>query len=119
MQRFYGEWLTGEDVRLTKVIAEVKDLARRASVEPSVINYPEEQLEEQGLVKRSLVFSVDGTYMALRRFINFLEVTDLFLVLDEVRLSEGGDSGFSLRISLKISTYFVEDDVEALREVTS
>ena len=54
------------------VIAEVKDLSRRAGVEPSSVRYPQERLGEVGLTRRSVRFSVDGDYAGLRRFINFL-----------------------------------------------
>ena len=106
IERFYSERLSTESERLTKIIAEVKDLARRAEVEPSAINYPGEEFEEYDLLKRSIVFSVEGTYVGLRRFINFLELSESFLTLEEVRLSEGSDGGPKLRINLKVYTLF-------------
>ena len=109
IEQFRGERLATEAERLTRVIAEVKDLARRAGVEPSSVRYPEERLQGVGLTRRSIVFSVDGDYAGLRRFINFLELSDLFLTLEEVSLSgrPGGESS-ALRISLQVSTLFLE-----------
>src|SRR5262249_7156107 len=40
--------------------------------------------------KRSFVFEVDGTYLDLRKFINLLELSDSFLTLEAVSLSERG-----------------------------
>jgi Tfp pilus assembly protein PilO len=110
IEEFRSQRLATEAERLTLVIAEVKDLARRAEVEPSSIRYPEERLEGVGLTQRSIVFSVDGDYGGLRRFINFLELSDLFLTLEEVSLS-GRSVGESskLRISLQVSTLFLDD----------
>jgi len=106
--QFRGQRLGTEAERLTQVIAEVKDLARRAGVEPSSIRYPEERLQGVELTRRSIVFSVDGDYGGLRRFINFLELSDLFLTLEEVSLSgRSGDSN-ALRISLQVSTLFLD-----------
>lgn len=110
IDQLYERWLTPERQRLTRVIAEVKELANRAGLQPSSLTYPEEDLEDYGLVKRSIVFTVEGTYLALRRLVNFLEISDYFLTLDEVGLAEGTPGSARLRIDLKISTLFVEEE---------
>ena len=107
IEEFRGQRLATEAERLTRVIAEVKELARRAGVEPSTIRYPEERLHEVGLTRRSIVFSVDGDYGGLRRFINFLELSDHFLTLEEVSLSGRAGESNVLRISLRVSTLFL------------
>jgi Tfp pilus assembly protein PilO len=108
IDQFRRERLATEAERLTQVIAEVKKLARRAGVEPSSIRYPEERLQGVGLTRRSIVFSVDGDYAGLRRFINFLELSDLFLTLEEVSLSGRSEASSALRISLQVSTLFLD-----------
>ncbi len=113
IEEFRNQRLATEAERLTQLIAEVKDLARRAEVEPSSVRYPEERLQGVGLTRRSIVFSVDGDYGGLRRFINFLELSDLFLTLEEVSLSgRAGRESSKLRISLQVSTLFLDDPVE-------
>jgi len=113
IEEFRSQRLATEAERLTQVIAEVKDLARRAAVEPSSIRYPEERLRGVGLTRRSIVFSVDGDYGGLRRFINFLELSDLFLTLEEVSLSGSSGRSSALRISLQVSTLFLDDSQES------
>ncbi len=112
IEEFRRQRLATEAERLTQVIAEVKDLARRAGVEPSSIRYPEQKLQGVGLTRRSIVFSVDGDYAGLRRFINFLELSDLFLTLEEVSLSGRSGDSSALRISLQVSTLFLDRPVE-------
>lgn len=106
---FYESRLSTESQRVTQIIAEVKTLARRAGLEPTVISYPDESLRQYTLVKRSIVFAVEGTYVELRQFVNFLELSDFFLTLEEIQLGSGGQ-GAELRINLKISTLFAEED---------
>lgn len=101
--------LAAERERLTGVISEVKGLARRVGLEPGSLSYPEERLEDYGLVKRSLVFGVEGTYMQVRQLINMLELSESFLTLEEVALSEAGGDSPRLRMSLRISSLFVDD----------
>jgi Tfp pilus assembly protein PilO len=103
----YRERFATQAERLTRLITEVKRLGMSAGLEPQSISYPEESIDEYGLVRMSLVFVVNGTYPQLRTFINLLEVSDLFLVLERVGLSNSADS--TLGIHLEISTLFVRD----------
>jgi len=100
--QLYDEHFSTRRRRLTGVTAEVQDLARRAGLVPRSIHYPEEQIQQYGLIKRSFVFSVEGTYADLRKFINLLELSDSFLTLEDISLAEEGQrrdgvnrSGFS------------------------
>jgi hypothetical protein len=102
--------------RLTELITEVKTLAQRAGLAPKSISYPEEELEQYGLVRMSLVFGVQGTYPQLRMLVNLIEQSDLFLVLERVGLSNANAS--LLTINLELSTFFVRDPdaLEAMEE---
>jgi Tfp pilus assembly protein PilO len=103
----YRERFATQAERLTRLITEVKRLGLSAGLEPASISYPEESIDEYGLVRMSLVFTVKGSYPQLRTFINLLEVSDLFLVLERVGLSNAQDS--TLGINLQISTFFVRE----------
>jgi len=94
--------------RLTEVTAEVIDLARRAGMTPAALSYPEQEIQDYGLTKRSFVFSVTGTYLELRKFIDLLELSDSFLTLEDVQLSQD-PKGSELRISLRLSTLFARE----------
>lgn len=110
VKQLYDEQFSTRSQRLTRVTAEVKDLARRAGLNPRTLSYPEEAIQDYGLVKRSFVFSVEGTYPELRQFINLMEHTNSFLTLEAVTLSESGqEQGPELRMSLRISTLFSEE----------
>jgi Tfp pilus assembly protein PilO len=106
IDEFYARWVASESDRLTQVIAEVKSLAERAGGESSAFNYPEEDLEDYGLLRRSIAFSVSGSYNQLRQFINFVEVSDHFLMLEDVQLNQAGQDDSSIRVQLKVSSLF-------------
>jgi len=107
LREFYGERLGTEGERLTGVIAEIRELARTAGLEPSSISYHLEPLDERGVVRRALRFTVAGRYLDLRRLINLLELSGSFITLDRIGLSEGSQ-GAQLRISLELSALFAE-----------
>lgn len=108
LRDMYGERLASEEKRLTRIIAEVKDLASRSGMAPRSISYPRQPIEDYGLRQRSFVFSVEGTYSDLRKFIHLLELSDSFLTLEEVSLS-GDAGGQRLSIQLRLSTLFSLD----------
>ena len=112
VEQLYAERLSTRSRRLTGITAEVKELAKKSGLEPRSLAYPEEDIEELGLIKRSFVFSVEGTYVELRKFINLLEVSRSFLALDQVRLAGNAD-GPELRIDLSLSTLFAKDAEDA------
>ena len=106
----YREGFATERERVTDLIREVKDLADRSGLRPGSISYPEEQLEQYGLVEKSLVFTVEGNYTQLRRLINQLETTDTFVALESISLSEATPN---LRIDLRLSTLFSDGESRA------
>jgi len=110
IRRLYDERFSTRSQRLTRITAEVKQLARTAGLNPLSINYGEEKIEDYGLVKRSFAFSVDGTYLELRKFINLLELSESFLTLEEVTLTGDEDEqGPELHIRLILSTLFARE----------
>ena len=117
LEELYSDRLATERDRFTRITAEIRDLARRSGLEPSQMSYPSEEIEDYGLVKRMFTFSVSGTYVELRRFINLLELTPSFVTLEEVALS--GEEGNRLRIRLSLSTLFVREESEPLAPLTS
>jgi hypothetical protein len=104
------DWFSIEAERLTRTIARLKELVRDAGLSPQSYNYPSSRIEGQDLVRRDFVFQVEGSYEQIRRFINFLELTEDFLILEEVTLDESrGTAGNPrLRVRFLISTVFVD-----------
>jgi Tfp pilus assembly protein PilO len=110
VRQLYTDLFSTRSQRLTSATSEVKSLARKAGLNPKTISYPEQEIEDYGLVKRSFVFPVEGTYGELRQFLNMLELTDSFLTLEGVTLSEETrDQGPELHMSLTLSTLFASE----------
>ena len=110
VRELYSERFSTRSQRLIDVTREVKSLARKAGLNPGALTYPEQALEDYGLIKRSFVFSVEGTYAELRQFLNLLELSDSFLTLEALTLSEAGEEQDpNLRIALTLSTLFSQE----------
>lgn len=109
VEQLYTDRLSTRSQRLTSVTAEVKKLAKEAGLVPKAITYPEEEIQEYNLIRRSFVFSVAGTYAELRKFISLLETSHSFLTIDEATVVNNTE-GAELRIDLSLSTLFANDD---------
>lgn len=111
----YHDHFATESQRFTRAIATVKALAERAGLRPDAFNYPDETLDEFELIERKISFQVSGRYDQLRTFINLLELSDQFLILEQIGL--GGNNNAravvgdpNLGINFGLSTVFSTDD---------
>lgn len=111
IESIYNQHFATEAERFTSLLREVRQLARQAGLAPDSFGYPKEELEEEGLVRRNVAFSVAGNYEQVRRLINFLELSDQFITLEKIDLS--GDAGTDrLDIGLSLSSLFIASDEE-------
>lgn len=108
IEALYESSFATEGERLADLIRHVRELATRSGLEPDAIAYPSSELDDHELIKRSIVFSVGGSYADLRTFINLLELSDEFVVLEQVKLNAADPE---LRISLQLSTLFAGRDL--------
>lgn len=111
----YGDYFQTEAQRFTRVIQEVKRLARQAGLRPSSLSYPRQDFSGYELVQRNISFGVEGTYDQLRSFINLLELADEFLTLQSVNLGESvaNRRDPKLSINLVLSTMFATREFES------
>jgi Tfp pilus assembly protein PilO len=108
VEQLYADRLSTRSHRLTSITTEVKRMAKEAGLVPRSISYPEQEIQDYGLIKRSFIFSVGGTYANLRKFITLLERSHSFLTLDEATVANEV-TGPELRIDLTLSTLFARD----------
>lgn len=105
MEHLMEEKFATESGRFTDLIREIKLLAEHAGLDPRDIGYPEEDFAELGLVRRSFVFTVQGSYANLRAFLYLLELSPSFVTVDQIEVRElSGAKG--LGVSLRLSTFF-------------
>jgi hypothetical protein len=98
--------------RLTRMMLEVKDLARRSGLSaPENIRYADLEVEDLRLTKKEIQFTVTGTYQNVRSLINLIELSPSFLVLEAIQVGDS-DEG-RLTVGLTLSTLF--EDAETTK----
>ncbi|MCI0611638.1 type 4a pilus biogenesis protein PilO [bacterium] len=88
---------------------ELEGLANNLQVKRSDFSYDYKQLEDFGLQHFMLSVPVEGNYRNIRRFINSIERSEHFLILDRVDLSSERKEDI-LNLDFTLSTYLVEDE---------
>jgi len=106
--QLYSTRLSTRSQGLTSVAVEFRKLAQESGLTPKTITYSEEEIQDYGLIKRSFVFSVQGTYAELRKFISRLETSRSFFTVDEITVVNAAE-GQELRVDLSLSTLFSRD----------
>lgn len=80
------------------------DLARAAGVRASNITYRTGNPDKRGVIEIEIGATVSGDYANIVRFINGLEHSDTFYVLDSLTLGAGSSGGLGLNLHLR--TFF-------------
>lgn len=115
-------WST-QPKRLTAMIAEVKRLAVASNAVPRTLAFGRSEVEERsssakrtqkavGAREVSIGFSVMATYPQVRRMINLLELSNQFVIIDQITLAQADET--QLTLNLRIKTLFREEPAPAV-----
>lgn len=84
--------------------ADLAALARQAGVRTGQLSYRESAPDKRGVIEVEIGAAVNGDYPNIVHFINGLEHSDTFYVLDSLTLGAGSSGGLGLNLHLR--TYF-------------
>ena len=104
LAEFYEKTL-GNRKRQTDLIRERNEIAQDYGVVPTRVNYSNTIDRDQPIERFSMSFSLQGNYASLRYFLNSIERSPSFFIIDSVEL-EGGDEDRELAMRIAFSTYF-------------
>ena len=118
VQLVYDETWSTQPKRLTLMIAEVKRLAIASNAVPRTLSFGKNKAEdipgirrtaEVGAKEVSIAFSVTATYEQVRRMINLFELSNQFVIIEQVGLAEAEPT--KLTLNLRLKTLFREEPV--------
>lgn len=102
--------------RLTMFIGEVKRLAEASNAVPKTLSFNQNEAkvasnrgrnDDLGAKEVGIGFSVEATYEQTRRMINLFELSQQFIIIDEISLVAGAEN--KLGLNLRLKTLFRED----------
>jgi Tfp pilus assembly protein PilO len=86
------------------ISADLGDLSRSAGLRSDTISFREHKPDPNGLMEVEISTVVEGDYESLVNFVNKLEHSDNFYVLDSLALAPSSQG--SLRLNVQLRTYF-------------
>ena len=115
VKKFYGDILGTKDARMIRIQREVRAIATTLGMDPETIAYQPELLDKVGLVRFSVNVPLSGDYRNLRQFINKIEKSQNFLIVDSVTLGGSKDGGALLDLNIHLSTYFDAPELRSMK----
>jgi Tfp pilus assembly protein PilO len=103
---FYNDRLSIKQAKMTNIMREVRRIAKRFGIDPETINYTDEFIEDQDLVEFGIDVPLVGSYSSLRNFLQQVEISEHFLIIDRISLSGSKEGGTLLSLQIKLLTYF-------------
>jgi Tfp pilus assembly protein PilO len=109
LKTIYSTLLIPRTRGVTAIRLELESLANDLQVQRRDFTYDYTDLEDLNLQQFTLSVPVEGNYRNIRRFINSIERSEHFLILDRVDLSSEKKADV-LNLDFVLSTYLVKDE---------
>jgi Tfp pilus assembly protein PilO len=116
LEKLRGEILSTRQKRMIAVQYELSQLAKQFGINMERIQYENDILEDEALERMAMVVPLAGGYQNLRRFVQAVEGSDKFLVLERVALETGQEGGVLLQLNITLATYFDSPEMRAAKE---
>jgi Tfp pilus assembly protein PilO len=102
---FFGQNFRPKGSGYSSVISDIGSLARGAGLQAENLSFRQHEADKRGVTQVDISAVVDGDYSSVVRFVNNLQHSDTFYVLDGLSLAASG-SGGQLKLNLQLRTYF-------------
>jgi Tfp pilus assembly protein PilO len=101
---FFQKDLRSADAVHSSVVADLSVLAKDAGLQITSTRFRERAIEKRGVNELTVSISIQGAYPSLVSFINGLERSHNFYLLDSLNLDSSSEG--TLRLNLELRTYF-------------
>ena len=116
---FHDDILSDKVTKLTAIQREIRDLATQFEINPENISYSPEYVKDQELVNFEISFPLRGSYENLRQFIDRVERSQNFLIIDDISLTDAREGGVVLSLNIRLRTFFQDSELGAQPEERS
>jgi len=111
LDKFYSDVLSTKQNRLISFQREIRTIADQFKINLDTISYPRETFPKDKVTKFSATMPLSGSYENLREFIDTIEHSQNFIVIEGIQLANSKEGGVILGLSIQLSTFFVDPDI--------
>ncbi len=105
LKKFYTSVLKNRTEGIVSLRKELAELLRQVNIFKIDINYNHNSIEKYNLHEVSITLPIENSYANIRKFINSVENSKNFIVINGVSLTE---SKQQLKLEIKMSAFFKE-----------
>jgi Tfp pilus assembly protein PilO len=98
--------LATREQRMVEVEQELETLCGRFRIDFNSVTYDSDLLQSEDLDKLIMVVPLQGNYASLRSFLQAVEDSSKFLLVERVALAAGREGGVLLELNITLATYF-------------
>ena len=102
--RFYTHEFLSAGTGYSAIIADLNKISKASGLRTTNVAFKERGLETRGATEITVTATVEGEYVSLVRFINGLERSSNFYLLDSLTLASS--TGGNIKLNLQLRTYF-------------
>jgi len=111
LDKFYADVLSTKNERLISFQKEIRDIAGKFHISLESISYPREEFTKDKVAKFGATMPLTGSYENLREFIDTIEKSENFIVIESIQLANSKEGGVILSLNIMLSTYFVDPEI--------
>ncbi|HVB32879.1 MAG TPA: GspMb/PilO family protein [Patescibacteria group bacterium] len=102
--RFYKQELLGPSQGYAELVADLGSIARSAGLQTTGVRFSQKPVAEHNVTEVDATAVIEGSYEGLIRFVNGLERSKNFYVLDSLELASS--TGGQVKLNIRLHTYF-------------
>jgi len=110
LEEFYDDILSTKSERLVGFQREIREIAGKFNINLEAISYPRE-IYENKVTKFGAAMPLTGSYENLREFIETIEKSKNFMIIESIQLTNSRQGGVILSLNIVVSTYFLDPDI--------
>jgi Tfp pilus assembly protein PilO len=100
------EVLSTRELRLVSVQRELTKLCDQFNIDLETVTLDHSDLLDEELDRMVMVVPLQGGYANLRKFLQAVESSEEFLLVEKVGLGKGKEGGVMLQLNITLATYF-------------
>ncbi len=102
---FYHESFLPASAGYSAIVADLSDITHKAGLKTAGVTFQQKEMKDHGVTQISMKTTVEGDYPSIIQFINALERSKNFYLLDNLSLASGGSTA-GIKLNLELRTYF-------------
>ncbi len=102
--KFYRDEFLAAGTGYSAIIADLNQISKASALQATNVGFKEHVLEMRGVTEITVTATVDGDYVSVVRFINGLERSKNFYLLDSLTLASS--TAGNIKLNLQLRTYF-------------